>query len=218
MKKKYGFLIIVALIVFIMLLSGCARGFDELREENDNLNRVIEGMTDEIDSMRDKASNLVSEAEENWELLQKCIKERQTDDGGTAIVASAETIDMESWTLLDKTDYDLTGDGAMDEVKLYTSALKDDSGNIMWDDGQFFIVLVQAGEKTFELFNERIQIGRVYYSVFDGDEAGLFITVSTYAGIRFEKFTYSSEDNNFTHKIAFDTDDTNIIHSNMPWD
>ena len=191
MKKNNGLIILSAVIFFALVLSGCTRGLDELREENESLNKVIDDMNDEINSLKDKASDLVSDAEENWKLLQECIDEKQENIENTVIITpSKDKYDVDSMTLLDSSSHDITGDGIDDKISLYTSAGKDQEGRIMWDDGQFFLLIFNDGEKDYGLFNERVQIGRVYYSIFDGDDSGLFVMVATYAGVNFMKFTY----------------------------
>jgi len=219
MKKTSVLFGIAALLTFMLLLSGCTENYDELHEENENLNNVIEDMTDEIDHMTDKVTDLVSEAEENWGLLQECIDEKQKENDETVvIVASKETFNVDSWSMIDSFMHDITGDDNEDKISLYTSAAKDEAGNIMWDDGQYFMVSLYDGEKTYNLFNERVQIGRVYYSIADSDETGLFVTVSTYSGIRFIKFTYSKAENYFMGKTLFSTEGVNVIHNTLPWD
>ena len=219
MKKAGAIISFVVLLIFLLMLTGCTGKADELLKENENLNNVIEDITDDLDKMTDKVTGLVSEAEENWELLQECIDEKQEENDNTLIITeSKETVDVTLWTLIESSMYDVTGDVVIDQINLYTSAVKDEAGNIMWDDGQYFLVSLNDGERTFILFNERVQIGRVYYSIFNSDENGLFVTVSTFAGISFIEFTYSQEEKYFISKTVFETGDINIIHNTLPWD
>jgi hypothetical protein len=121
-------------------------------------------------------------------------------------------------TLLDSYSYDIDKDGTDEEIKLYTAAQKDENGIMMWDDGQTFILDVDDGTVSYELFNEYVQIGRVYFAVEGGEKTGIILTVSTYAGIRMDYYGYSSDDTAFIKKTMFGTDDLNIVFSSFPWD
>lgn len=219
MKKAVILTGILLIIISMLLFSGCSENLDELREQNDDLNEVIEDMTDELNNLTDKAASLVIEAEDNWNLLQECIAERQEENKESVIITAAEDpVVSGEWTLIESTEYDITGDGNQETISLFTTAVKDEAGNMMWDDGQFFLATVKESGKTFTLFNEYVQIGRVYFTVFTGEDAGVIVTISTYAGIKLDKFIYIKKDDSFIGNTMYSTGDINVIHSTMPWD
>lgn len=218
--KKAGIITGVALILISMFLfSGCTKSLDELRDKNEEMSKAIEDMTDEVNNLKEKAASLVSEAEENWELLQECIAEKQKEkDESIVVVAAVDPAGSGVWTLLESTENDITGDEVSETISMYTSAVKDEAGNLMWDDGQYFLVTVKKGDKTFTLFNERVQIGRVYFTVFAGDTSGVFITMSSFSGIRFEQYIYNQEEDSFIGTTLYSTEGLNVVYSTMPWD
>lgn len=219
MKKASILTGITLILISIFLFSGCSKNLDELREKNENLNDVIEDMTDEVDNLKEKAASLVAETEENWNLLQECIAEKQKEeDESIFVTAAVDPATSGVWTLLDSAEYDITGDEVPETIKLYTSAIKDEYGNMMWDDGQYFLVTVKKGDNTFALFNERVQIGRVYFTVFAGDTSGVFVTMSANSGIRFEQYIYNQDENSFIGTILWSTEGLNVVYSTMPWD
>jgi hypothetical protein len=83
------------------------------------------------------------------------------------------------------------GDTAAD-VKLYTSAQKDENGEFLWDDGNRWVLEVTA-DGSYTLLDEYVQLGSVDIMVGDEENGGQTITavISTNAGLRVKKFTYN---------------------------
>ena len=70
-----------------------------------------------------------------------------------------------SWTKIEEINVDLDGDSKEDLLGLYTAAERDNEGNLMWDDGQNWLLLVQSGDNFYPLLSEYVQLGNVFFTV-----------------------------------------------------
>ena len=219
MQKRKQILATLIILVLLLVFTGCANTSGNRDKEIEDLNSRIAGLSSEINSLTGTITDLEDEAAKNKILLDDCIKAgQQASTEKFIITASENPVGGSAWTVLETYSIDLNKDGTGDEINLFTSAGKDENGVIMWDDGQYFAITVNDGANIFTLLNEYIQIGRAYIAVFEGDEPGIILTISTFAGLRLEKFVYDVEDESFGRVILFASEGLNIIYNSMPWD
>lgn len=74
-------------------------------------------------------------------------------------------INTENLTLLEKMCVDVDNDGQDESIELFTSAKRDDSGKMGWDDGQRWLLLVHDMEKKFLFFDDYVQNGQLEFWV-----------------------------------------------------
>lgn len=217
-------LLVIAILLMALLFSGCFITRSERLRENERLNDIVNQLDEDMDRLNDHISRLKEDVEVYKSNLKECLEkakeDKHEDDEAQdqVIMPSERTFEPDTMTLISTYSYDMNKDGSDDEINLYTSSLKDDSGNIMWDDGQYFILEVVSEGMSYELFNEYVQIGRVYFAVNDSDHTGIVLTVSTYSGFRFEYFSYNPEEDGFEKEVIYSSDDLNIMYTSMPWD
>ncbi len=133
--------------------------------------------------------------------------------------ADGQTPDTKALSLLETYSYDVLGDSDNERISLYTSAAVDGKGNIMWDDGQRFILVVESESGHYTLFDEYVQLGRVYFMVGDRDGRHVVtIVVSTNAGMRIEEMSSSADEAVFKRVTVYEAHDSNIVFNTMPWD
>ena len=96
------------------------------------------------------------------------------------------------WTEVGKANLSLS-DGKTAVVKLYTSAQKDENGELMWDDGNTWILEAESNGDYYALINKYIQLGKVDFTAGEDENGNASITavISTGTGITVEKYTYN---------------------------
>lgn len=127
--------------------------------------------------------------------------------------------DITGWELLGICEVDVTADGEEDKIELYTSAQRDMTGELMWDDSQFWSLRVNGRE----LFYERLN-GDVYFNVSDHYNNGKtqsVIALMMVTGAHYEIREYYIENNEAYETSVYTTDDTanegiNLIYSSIP--
>lgn len=117
-----------------------------------------------------------------------------------------------SWSKIGSYGYDINEDGVEDNIHLYTSAKTASNGEIIWDDGQEWVLEVTDGINTYTLFDEYIQLGNVYFEVMDyydadGKEVPTIVLVkSSSASFSVTKFTFDTKQNAFVKNDVINSD------------
>ncbi len=107
----------------------------------------------------------------------------------------------------------ITIDGSQAEVKLYTSAEKDENGEFLWDDGNQWVLEVQKDGEYYTLINKYVQLGKVSVmtAADDSGEGVITAVVSTGSGISVEKYTYNGT--SFEGETVYNSGVLNVINS-----
>lgn len=141
----------------------------------------------------------------------------------TKISVTPSPIDVNGYEALSKCMYDVINDGNEDIITLYTSAERDMTGEMMWDDTQEWVLQVETDKGVYDLYDERIH-GRAYLNVSDyyndGDEQkviSLYIAGKSFNEIR----EYRFDDGKFIEETAYSTDNNanegiGTLYSSIP--
>lgn len=124
------------------------------------------------------------------------------------IKIDAEERDFSETELLGQYNTELDGMGTV--VSLYTSAMRDKRGNLMWDDTQEWILTAETADGSYTLYDGRIN-GRAYMSVFDsyGENSDeIVISLHLFANTFNEIREYRFENGEFEENISYTTDDS----------
>lgn len=129
-------------------------------------------------------------------------------------VLPSDKLDVEGYTILDSYNYDVDGDGEEEAIALYTTAQRDNSGEIMWDDGQLWILVVHDSDKDYELYNNYLQLGSLQFYAFTSNDRFHIATVeNTTAGLKLVDYVFNKDDNSFTPEIHYNIlGDVNMLH------
>lgn len=68
-------------------------------------------------------------------------------------------------TLLEKMYVDMDNDSQNESIELFTSAKRDKDGEMGWDDGQRWLLIVNSKGKSFPLFDGYVQSGQLEFFV-----------------------------------------------------
>lgn len=155
---------------------------------------------------------------ERTEAAQTAVPNTETAEPGTYIGKSNISAAGEgTWSTVDSSNYDITGDGVNDMITLYTSAEADDKG-ILWDDTQNWILEVSDGESGYyTLLNMTLSNGAVYYEVSElsGGERSMIVYITSGAGTDITQYVFGRS--GFEEKDIYSADGINRVHSSIPW-
>lgn len=148
--------------------------------------------------------------------------EPQENNSDSKVVAAVENDPREDnkWSKLSEISLDFDSDGKEENLELLTMAQRDEQGNIMWDDGQKWLLMVQDDNRFYPLLSEYVQLGSVYFNVSDyGEEAIRKITVivSTTANFKMTNYVYDENKQGYREEPVYNSQDINFIFSSIPY-
>jgi len=115
------------------------------------------------------------------------------------------------------TDLDL--DNIEEKIELYTAAERHENGEMLWDDGQNWVLVVRDGEKSYPLLSQYVQLGVVHFTVSDRGKdklPNITVIVPTGASFSIMDYIYNEEKNGFGEELIYESKDTNWIYSSIP--
>ena len=122
------------------------------------------------------------------------------------IISSSQAIDMEGLTLLNSYSIDIYGDEGEEKVEMYVDAEKDAEGNIMWDDGQNWKLIVEGDNYSFVLFEDYLQLSSMDFFVYKINEDLYISTVTSgTANLTMTEYKYDPDNETFEKTIKSDT-------------
>lgn len=151
------------------------------------------------------------------ELIQNTTDPDDTDTPEGREISPVDKLPIEGLTLLDEYEFDFNGDKIMEKVNTYTSAERTENGEIAWDDGQRWLIVVHGQDKDYVLFDDYVQLGSINSYIYTIDENMYIATLSTgTANLTLKSYLYSSYNDTFIETIPFDTEgNVNMLHSSV---
>ncbi len=154
-----------------------------------------------------------AEKKETEVVEEKESKEDEKKEKYIAIFPSTDKITTGDLTLLDNAKVDLNGDKREENIELYTTAQRDSSGDIMWDDGQKWFLIVRDEDKEYLLFDEYVQLGVLDYWVFNSDDKCYIVTLQTGSAVfKLSAYTYDNKKGAFIKKDIYNPEFLNLVH------
>lgn len=100
---------------------------------------------------------------------------------------------FDNYNLVNNVDFDFDGD-EHSSVELYTTAVKDNSGEFILDDGQEWLLVARSSQGSYVLFQDFIQIGSIDFNAFTIDEDYYIVSKSSgTANLNIEEFKYDKD-------------------------
>lgn len=133
--------------------------------------------------------------------------------------AASDTLDTGNMTKLREFSTDLDLDNNEERIELYTAAECNEKGEMVWDDGQNWVLVVRDGEKSYPLLSQYVQLGVVYFTVSNrGADQMPNITVMVPTGASFSMmgYTYDKEKDSFKGVLLYGSEDDNWLYSSIP--
>ncbi len=204
----------------MMLEMGYVQGNNEAFAGNLKLKTEDSDLFDNLNPLEfyimsyDTNYNLIS-IEKN-QIIRDFVLEGQSDinNSEVEIISAREDFGKNDLTLLNSYSIDIYGDEKEETISMYTDAEKDPEGNIMWDDGQNWTIIVDGNDEAFVLFDDYLQLASLEFFVYTIDDEFYVSTVNSgTANLTMTEYKYNAEDNTFEKTIKSDTDgNVNIIH------
>ena len=181
LKKLFALILMLALA-----LTGCGKASDKTDTETET--KPVEAKTEEKKSEEPKEDKIT-------------------------IGLSKELEMKSSWTILDEYSTQITKhskDDDEDRIMLATSAGKDKSGDVLWDDSNEWALAVLTKDGAYNLFSQRVQLGDVFFEVSTARENGvskeiITVYVFTESENKIYNFTYDEQEDAFVREEVFST-------------
>ena len=161
----------------------------------------------------DKVLKALNKSPHLEELIQKTEIPDEEPEG--IIISPVDKLPVEDLTILDEYEFDFNGDNIMEKVNMYTTAEKAPNGEIMWDDGQRWLLVVHGQDKDYVLFDDYVQLGNITNYIYTIEEDFYIATITSgTANLTLKSYMYSSENDTFIENIKFNTKgNVNMLHS-----
>jgi len=133
--------------------------------------------------------------------------------------AASDSIDTDGMTKLREFSFDLDLDNVEEKIELYTAAERNEKGEMLWDDGQNWVLLVHDGEKAYPLLSQYVQLGSVYFTVSNSGEgqiSNINVIVSTDSSFRMMSYVFDKENNGYNEELLYESKDNNWSYSSIP--
>ena len=182
-------------------------------ERNDEYGKMYKKATEKEEEKEGKEEKEdIKEEEKTTEESEK----QEAEEGKekfTAIYPSTDKLSIENLTLLDNTTVDISGDGKEETIELYTTAQRDSKGEIMWDDGQKWFLIVKDKDKEYVLFDEYVQLGTLEFWVYDSRGESHIVTLQTGSAVlKLSDYVYDSGKDCYMKKDIFNPEYLNVIY------
>ena len=131
------------------------------------------------------------------------------------VIEATNKVNTDGLSLLDSYEFDIDGNGNDEIISLYTTAEKDANGEIIWDDGQNWKLLVEGIDKDYILFDDYVQLGSIKFYAYTSQDSFYITTIQTgTANLKLTEYHFNKQDNNFISKVKFEAkNNVNMLYS-----
>lgn len=138
---------------------------------------------------------------------------KSDEESEDIVIKATDKVNVRDLTLLDSAKIDFDEDGTEETIELYTVAERY-NGEIAWDDGQNWMLVVRDTDKDYVIFDDYIQLGGIsFYAYFEDEEFVIATTQSGTASLRLIEYRFNKESNSFVGSISFSTKgNVNMLH------
>ena len=140
-----------------------------------------------------------------------------SDGEVTDEISPVDKVPVDDLTILDQYEFDLKGNGDMESIATYTNAERNENGDIMWDDGQRWLIVVHSEDKDYVIFDDYVQLGQInsYIYSINGDFYIATLSSGT-ANLTLKLYIYNPDKDLFMETIPFNTDgNVNMLHTSV---
>jgi len=137
------------------------------------------------------------------------------DNGHETLISVTDKISTGDLALLDSYSFDIDGNGSEEIISMYVDAHQEPNGEIHWDDGQNWLLLVEEQDQNYILFNDYIQLGTLRFHIYTEDDDFHITTIqSTTANLQITEYKFDKESKEFISTPKYRTEgNVNMLHS-----
>jgi hypothetical protein len=160
-------------------------------------------------------------------LATGCSSEKNMLEKNMESVQAMENFSTDGLTLLERTYDDTDSDGDKESIEVYTSAQIARDGQMGWDTGHQWVLLVRKGEEVFPLFDDYVQHGELQFWIagFNQDkiespestdlQRQIYVTVTTGVGFKLLDYYWDEQNHCYQKEVVLNPPDQWIMrHSN----
>ena len=132
-------------------------------------------------------------------------------------IPPVDKVPVEDLTILDQYEFDFKGNGDMGSIVTYTNAERNENGDMMWDDGQRWLIVVHSEDKDYVIFDDYVQLGRInsYIYSINGDFYIATLSSGT-ANLTLKLYIYNPDKDMFMETIQYNKDgNVNMHHTTV---
>lgn len=122
-------------------------------------------------------------------------------------------------TKLKEFAYDFDLDNEDEKIELYTAAERNAKGEMLWDDGQNWLLVVVDKDKCYSLLSGYVQLGQVYFRFStSGEEKTPVVTafITDQCGMNITDYIFDKEKQCFQVKVIHEAYDKNVYYTSIP--
>ncbi len=134
-----------------------------------------------------------------------------------AITADPRTANYQ--TKLEQFSFNMDSDAAEESIELYTTASRGLDGDVLWDDGQKWLLVIADKNRYYSLFDEYVQLGSVYFNVAtigEDQTPCIEVLVQHGCGRKIIDYVYDKKTDSYIENIIYETDDRNESYTSIP--
>lgn len=149
------------------------------------------------------------------DVVENSMKQGIDEDIIEEEIRTRSPISLEGLTMLDEYIYDFNEDGYDEKISMYVSAQRDSRGEIMWDDGQRWVLVIHGENKDYVLYDDYVQLGSIQFNVFTDDDGFYITTISPRtASLTVTQYKYIKSEDSFIQTIPYLIDgNVNMLHN-----
>lgn len=148
------------------------------------------------------------EANEEDQTKQE-IENEVVDEQVQIIYPIEEGDSLEGYNLLDVNEIDIDDDKQMEEIEVYCTAVLDENGELVMDDGNGWKIIVRKDGQLYPVFDSFIQLGQLEYKSYmeygDTNVFHLLISKAQGAGLKMYDCYYDENQDAFISKEVYKT-------------
>lgn len=147
--------------------------------------------------------------------LKDLVEDEDDEDNFLQEIVPEDIISIDGLTLIDEYIIDFNSDDYDEKIAMYVAADRDDSGEIMWDDGQRWVLVVHGDNKDYVLYDDYVQLGSIQFNVFTADDEFNIVTKSVRtASLDISQYRYDETNDSFIQTVPYSVDgNVNMLHS-----
>ena len=146
--------------------------------------------------------------------LKDLVENSMDENGVVEEINSVDPISLDSLTLLNEYNIDFNNDGYEEIIAMYVAAGRDSNGEIMWDDGQRWVLVVHGDNKDYVLYDDYVQLGSIQFNVFTEDNEFYITTTSVRTASLVSQYFYNEANDLFIQTTPYSIQgNVNMLHS-----
>lgn len=139
---------------------------------------------------------------------------KEKDDELIIIYVEENEFNSDYLTKIDEFKYDLDGDNINEIIELYTNATKNSADQFMWDDRNFWSLVIRDNNKSYSLFEGYISLGYMKFWVYLSEEDNLIHIATLHESaneISIVDYRYNEKNQNYISKPVSNLEINNLL-------